>query len=125
MPFVRKFAAADSSQEKLEQTKKAVQQLKRSGKITHIVFACDAGMGSSAMGANKLTKMLKAENLRIKVDHCSVDEIPASAQIVICHRDLMERAKRSGTKAQCVSVTNLVNAPEYKEVVQLVLDSCK
>jgi PTS system mannitol-specific IIC component len=125
MPFVRKFAAADSSQEKLEQTKKTVQQLKRSGEITHIVFACDAGMGSSAMGANKLTKMLKAENLRIKVDHCSVDEIPASAQIVICHRDLMERAKRSGTKAQCVSVTNLVNAPEYKEVVQLVLDSCK
>ncbi|MDK2858569.1 MAG: mannitol system or component [Verrucomicrobiota bacterium] len=125
MPFVRKFAAADSSQEKLEQTKKTVQQLKRSGEITHIVFACDAGMGSSAMGANKLTKMLKAENLQIKVDHCSVDEIPASAQIVICHRDLMERVKRSGTKAQCVSVTNLVNAPEYKDVVQLVLDSHK
>jgi len=125
MPFVKKYAKADEEADKLDEAKNAVQDMKASskGKITKIVFACDAGMGSSAMGANKLTKLLKAENLDIKVEHCSVDEVPGDAQIVISHRDLMERVKRSGTKAQCVSVSNLVNAPEYKDVVKLVAAS--
>ncbi|NCD33521.1 MAG: PTS mannitol transporter subunit IICBA [Spartobacteria bacterium] len=127
MPFVKKFAAADAAEEKLNEAKDAMKAMKSAskGKITKIVFACDAGMGSSAMGANKLTKLLKAENLEIKVEHCSVDDIPGSAQVVICHRDLMERVKMSGTKAHCVAVTNLVNAPQYKDVVQLVVDSYK
>jgi PTS system mannitol-specific IIC component len=125
MPFVKKFAAQDASEEKLKEAKDAMKSMKSVGKITNIVFACDAGMGSSAMGANKLNKLLKAENLDVKVEHCSVDVIPPSAQIVICHRDLMERVKLTGTKAHCVSVSNLVNAPEYKDVVQLVLKSHK
>lgn len=125
MPFVKKFATEDSLEDKLEDAKVSVKSMKSAGKITNILFACDAGMGSSAMGANKLTKLLKAADLNIKVEHCSVDNIPGSAQIIICHRDLMERVKLSGTKAHCISVTNLVNAPEYKDVVQIVLDSHK
>lgn len=125
MPFVKKFATEDSLEDKLEDAKVSVKSMKSAGKITNILFACDAGMGSSAMGANKLTKLLKAADLNIKVEHCSVDNIPGSAQMIICHRDLMERVKLSGTKAHCISVTNLVNAPEYKDVVQIVLDSHK
>lgn len=125
MPFVKKFAEADSDEEKLDDAKASVQSLKASGKITKILFACDAGMGSSAMGANKLTKMLKAENLDVKVEHCSVDDIPPNAQLIICHRDLLERVQQAKTKAHCVSVTNLVNAPEYEDVVAMVRDSHK
>jgi PTS system mannitol-specific IIC component len=123
MPFVKKFSDEGIDDEKLDEAKEAAKSLKLSGKIESIVFACDAGMGSSAMGANKLTKMLKAEGLGIKVAHFSVDAIPVDAQLVICHRDLMERVKISGTKAQCISVTNLLNAPEYKDVVELVRKS--
>ncbi|MDC7221159.1 MAG: PTS mannitol transporter subunit IICBA [Spirochaetales bacterium] len=128
MPFVRKFAdetdenALNDAQNQMNAMKADSKGL---GKITEILFACDAGMGSSAMGANKLTKMLKAEGLSIKVEHCSVDAIPPTAQMIICHRDLMERVKSSGTKAQCISVTNLVNAPEYKDVVSMVVASHK
>ncbi|MDC7235396.1 MAG: PTS mannitol transporter subunit IICBA [Spirochaetales bacterium] len=128
MPFVRNFGTdeEDNALENAQDQMKSMKaESKGQGKITNILFACDAGMGSSAMGANKLTKLLKAENLDVKVEHCSVDDIPASAQVVICHRDLMERVKMSGTKAHCVSVTNLVNAPEYKDIVQLVLESHK
>ncbi|MDC7225152.1 MAG: PTS mannitol transporter subunit IICBA [Spirochaetales bacterium] len=123
MPFVRKFAEEDSDDDKLEDAKGAMKAMKSSGKITEILFACDAGMGSSAMGANKLTKLLKAEGLDVKVEHCSVDDIPRNAQLVICHRDLAERVKLSGTKAHTVAVTNLVNAPEYKDVVKMVVES--
>jgi len=121
-PFVKKFAQT-MDDDQLDSAKAAVKDLKSAGKITNIMFACDAGMGSSAMGANKLTKMLKAEGLDVKVDHCSVDDIPGSAQVVICHRDLLERVKMTGTKAHTVSVSNLVNAPEYKDVVELVASS--
>jgi len=125
MPFVKKFAKTDDSEEKLSNAKLQMKDIKRGEKITQITFACDAGMGSSAMGANKLTRMLKAKNLDIKVNHCSVDDIPASAQIIICHRDLLQRVKLSGTKATCFSVSNLVNAPEYADVVELVERSQK
>ncbi len=128
MPFVRKFAKQvdeDSLGEAQNKMKAMKAASKGKGKITEILFACDAGMGSSAMGANKLTKMLKAEGLNIKVEHCSVDEIPDEAQLIICHKNLMERVKSSGTKAQCVSVDNLVNAPEYKDVVEIVAASHK
>ena len=123
MPFVKKFALEDIGDEALEEAKASMKSMKSSGPITQILFACDAGMGSSAMGANKLTKLLKAEGLEVKVEHCSVDDIPRNAQIVICHRDLAERVKLSGTKAYSVSVSNLVNAPEYLDVVKMVLES--
>lgn len=125
MPFVKRFADQDISNEALEEAKSTSKAMKAKEKITKVLFACDAGMGSSAMGANKLTKLLKAENMDIKVEHCSVDDIPSSAQIIISHRDLMERVKLSGTKAHCISVTNLVNAPEYKDIVQMVVESHK
>lgn len=129
MPFVRKFAQEDGDDDTLSNAQNAVKAMKADskglGRITKVLFACDAGMGSSAMGANKLTKLLKAEGLDVKVEHCSVDDIPADAQLIICHRDLLERVKSSGTKAQCISVTNLVNAPEYKDVVEIVVNSHK
>jgi mannitol PTS system EIICBA or EIICB component len=128
MPFVKTFASQedDGALADAQNKMKAMKaDSKGMGSITQILFACDAGMGSSAMGANKLTKMLKAEGLNIKVEHCSVDDIPANAQLIICHRDLAERVTSSGTKAQCISVTNLVNAPEYKEVVEMVVNSHK
>ena len=125
MPLVKKFADQDSGDDNLENAKASMASLKTSGKITNIVFACDAGMGSSAMGANKITKMLKAEGIDIKVEHCSVDDIPTGAQIIISHKDLMDRVKSSGTKAACFAVSNLVNAPEYKDIVAKVVESHK
>lgn len=127
MPFVKRFATQmdDGDESVLDEARAAIKDLKGTGRITKILFACDAGMGSSAMGANKLTKLLKAADLEIKVEHCSVDDIPRDAQLVICHRDLAERVKLSGTKARCISVTNLINAPEYGDVVELVKESHK
>ena len=125
MPFVKKFAAQDEKNDKLKDAKASLDSLKSAGKITQIVFACDAGMGSSAMGANKITKLLKNEMVDVKVEHCSVEDIPTGAQIIICHKDLMDRVKQTGTKALCFGVSNLVNAPEYVEIVEKVAASHK
>ena len=86
--------------------------------VKKIVFACDAGMGSSAMGATKLRKKLQAAGIAdISVIHASVSEVPADADIVVCHRELGERAKGSNPDAHLVMVTDFLSAPEYDDLV--------
>lgn len=87
--------------------------------IKHIIFACDAGMGSSAMGATVLANELKKVGRDdITVDHASVSSIPSEAQIVVTHQDLRERAANSAPQAQLVLITNFMNAPEYEELAK-------
>ena len=87
--------------------------------IKSIVFACDAGMGSSAMGAAVLQKRLKKAGLTdIKVSHASVSEVPKDAQLVVCHQDLADRAKASAPQARLITITNFMAAPEYATLVE-------
>ncbi len=92
---------------------------KELGVIENIVFACDAGMGSSAMGATVLRKKLSAAGLsHINVIHSSVSSIPENAQIVVTHAELRERASHSNPNAKLVLIHNFLSAPEYDELVE-------
>jgi PTS system mannitol-specific IIC component len=92
--------------------------------LTSIVFACDAGMGSSAMGATVLQKKLEAAGFdNIKVKHASVSAVPSDAEMVVCHKDLAERARKSAPNAKLVTITNFMTAPEYDQIVQDLLDA--
>lgn len=87
-------------------------------KIDTVVFACDAGMGSSAMGASVLQRKFEGVGVNdIKVEHYSVSEVPAGVRYVVCHQDLVERAKKSAPGARIVTITNFMNAPEYDMIV--------
>jgi PTS system mannitol-specific IIC component len=89
------------------------------GSVKKIIFACDAGMGSSAMGATKLRKKIQAAGFTgITVEHSPVSEIPADADIIICHRELGERAGNANPKARLVTITDFLNAPEYEALVK-------
>jgi PTS system mannitol-specific IIC component len=87
-------------------------------KVKKIIFACDAGMGSSAMGAAKLRKKLREAGIAITVEHSPVSEVPADADIIVCHRDLSGRAAESNSRARIVTITDFLNAPEYNTLVQ-------
>lgn len=90
-----------------------------SKEIKNIVFACDAGMGSSAMGATILRKKLTAAGLgHINVVHAPVSTIPEDAQIVVTHVELKDRAAHSNPKAKLVLIKNFLSAPEYDELVE-------
>lgn len=94
--------------------------------IDRIVFACDAGMGSSAMGSAVMQRKLSAAGFgNIKVTHASVSEVPAGTKLVICHKDLAERAAASAPGARLVTITNFMNAPEYDALVQEITDARK
>jgi PTS system mannitol-specific IIC component len=89
-----------------------------SGPVKKIVFACDAGMGSSAMGATKLKKKIQNAGITgITVIHSPVNEVPADADIIICHRELRERARNANSKARLITITDFLGAPEYEELV--------
>jgi PTS system mannitol-specific IIC component len=93
---------------------KLAGEVKAGAQIKKIVFACDAGMGSSDIGATKLRKELEAVGLgAIKVIHAPVSEVPPTAEVIVCHTELQERAK-----AALVTITDFLNAPEYNELIR-------
>src|SRR5699024_1116938 len=85
--------------------------------IEKIIFACDAGMGSSAMGASLLKKKFQKADLDIFVTNTAINDIPADADIVITHKDLTDRAKAKIPDAEHISVENFLNSPKYDELV--------
>lgn len=85
--------------------------------IRKVVFACDAGMGSSAMGAATLRNKLKQAGLDIDVVNAAIEDIPADAEIVITHETLTERAKTVAPQAEHISIKNFINSPEYDGLV--------
>ncbi|MGI9256165.1 MAG: PTS mannitol transporter subunit IICB [Salinispira sp.] len=118
-PIIRKSADSMADGDMLDQAKSQMMELKSAGDVRKVVFACDAGMGTSAMGANKLKRLIDAAGLTdVSVSHCPVDEVPQDAQIVITQVNLEDRVKSSAPAgAHIVPVSNLVNAPEYDEIV--------
>ncbi|SKC40943.1 PTS mannitol transporter subunit IICB [Maledivibacter halophilus] len=107
-------------EQELESAKEKVKELK--GKklkqnVKKIVFACDAGMGSSAMGASVLRNKLEKAGVDIEVVNSSVDEIPQDVDIVISHSKLTPRAKSSAPNAEHISIDNFISSPVYDELV--------
>lgn len=135
-----KFMGRDTSLEEAQQKKDAMKRQAKgikdegetqaqapapgsaaAGRIKKIAFACDAGMGSSAMGATVLKKKLTAAGLAgIEVIHTPVSSIPADVQIVVTHQELGERASHSNPNARLVLITNFLAAPEYEGLVENV-----
>jgi PTS system mannitol-specific IIC component len=89
--------------------------------IKNIVFACDAGMGSSAMGASVLRNKIKAAGFpEVKVTNSAIANLTDTYDVVVTHQDLTERAKPATASAVHVSVDNFMNSPRYDEIVELV-----
>ena len=94
--------------------------------VRKIVFACDAGMGSSAMGATMVRNKLKDAGITdIEVIHYPVGEIPGDCQIVVTHHELSGRAAQRAPQARIIPIKNFMGAPEYNTLVQELLDARK
>ncbi|MGO4146608.1 PTS mannitol transporter subunit IICBA [Paenarthrobacter sp. YAF11_1] len=92
--------------------------------VQNIVFACDAGMGSSAMGASVLRNKIKAAGFPdVKVTNSAIANLNDSYDVVVTHQDLTERAQPRTASAVHYSVDNFMNSPKYEEIVELVRSS--
>ena len=91
------------------------------GPITSIVFACDAGMGSSAMGASVLRKKVHGAGFTdVTVVNKAISNLRDDYDVVVTHQDLTARAQQKTGSAVHVSVENFMNSPRYDEIVELV-----
>jgi len=74
-----------------------------------VVFACEAGMGSSLIGANQLKKKMKDAGLDVRVIHSPVNQIPVDTDVVIAHEGLAARARSAAPHAVVLSFRNFLN----------------
>ncbi|MDE5427910.1 PTS mannitol transporter subunit IICBA [Raoultella ornithinolytica] len=87
--------------------------------VRKIIVACDAGMGSSAMGAGVLRKKVQDTGLgNISVTNCAINNLPPDVDLVITHRDLTERAMRQVPQAQHISLTNFLDSGLYTSLTE-------
>ena len=90
--------------------------------VNKIVFACDAGMGSSAMGASILRNKMQKAGVDVTVINTAINNLPNDADVVVTHKDLTDRAKAKLPKATHLSVENFLNSPRYDELVNSLKD---
>ena len=129
-PIVKMAGAKnlDEAQSKMQQMKAeakgtavpaaASAPLTEGGAVKKVIFACDAGMGSSAMGATKFRNRIKAERPDLIVTNTSVDNIPADADVVVCQQVLADRARASAPQAHLVAIGNFLADPGLDALYQ-------
>jgi len=124
---------ADSKEavDTFEESVKATQAAKLSAKglagqtsltnmtgIQHIIFACDAGMGSSAMGASILRKKITAAGLPQDVTNRAINNLTDAANtLIVTQEELKNRAQQKAPNATFVAIENFLNSPKYDEIV--------
>ncbi|WP_312094833.1 PTS mannitol transporter subunit IICB [Niallia sp.] len=87
--------------------------------VKKVIFACDAGMGSSAMGASIMRNKVKKAGIEgVDVTNTSIANLPNDADLVITHKDLTDRAVEKLPNAHHVSVENFMNSPKYDEIIE-------
>ena len=94
-------------------------------KITNVAFACDAGLGSSAMGAGAFRKKLKEQGIDITVKHYAIERVPAEAQVVVTHENLLERAKIAMPDKRIITIKNFLGDPNINLLIEEIMEQQK
>jgi mannitol PTS system EIICBA or EIICB component len=110
---------ARAFEERAEAAEQAHEAKSHRTPIHRIVFACDAGMGSSAMGASVLrNKIKKAGFTDVTVTNLAISNLTDDLDLIVTHQDLTPRAQSMSPSAQHVSVDNFMNSPQYDAIVE-------
>jgi len=91
--------------------------------VKTIIFACEAGMGSSLMSVNSLKKKLKKANVTdVKVVHKPAREIPADAQLVVVHKGLAKVARSKAPNAVVLAFNHFLNDPVFEKLITALVE---
>lgn len=90
--------------------------------ISKIVFACDAGMGSSAMGASVLRNKIKDAGFAgdVTVVNSAINNLKDEFDLLVVHEDLLNRAQQPTPSAVHVTVDNFMASPRYDEIIEMI-----
>jgi mannitol PTS system EIICBA or EIICB component len=110
-----------------EEYKESAKEMKAEGKavlagalssksIELIAFACDAGLGSSALGANAFRKRLENEGKKVKVANYPIEKIPNETGVVVTHSSLVERTRLKYPNVRIVAIESFINDKALDEL---------
>ena len=109
---------AESKGQTMPTEESANESVKSYSDINKVIFACDAGMGSSAMGASLLRDKFKKAGINIPVTNTAVRNLKdENGLLVITQEELADRALQKSPNAMHVSVGNFLNSPKYDAIV--------
>lgn len=91
-----------------------------------ILFACDAGMGSSALGATRFRKRAVEAGIDAAISNCAINEIPADTDIVVCQNHLKDRAldrvrenkAKGGADTVVIGIANFMEDPALDRLLE-------
>lgn len=86
--------------------------------VKKVIFACDAGMGSSAMGAGMMRNKFKKAGINLDVTNTAINQLPQDVDLVITQKVLTDRAIKQAPNAIHISVDNFLNSPKYDELIK-------
>lgn len=89
-------------------------------KISFVAYACDAGMGSSAMGASLLEKKLAKMGINIRVEHFAIEKVPTEADVIVTHKNLYDRAKMVVTNKEIITIENYLKDSNIDNLVETI-----
>ena len=92
------------------------------GDIKKVVFACDAGLGSSAMGATSFRKRLSKAGIELEVKNYAIEKVPEGTDVIVTHQNLLERAQCANPGICIVTIENFLKDANidalYEEIAQ-------
>ncbi|MCD1126459.1 PTS mannitol transporter subunit IICB [Jinshanibacter sp. LJY008] len=120
---------AVENEDDFEKSADAVKAMKQEGalsipQIQSIAFVCDAGMGSSAMGATTFRKRLGKAGLDINVKHYAIENVPTDIDIIVTHANLEGRVKLVSDKP-LILIKNYIGDPKLDNLYEKLITDTK
>lgn len=114
-PFIRRASKTETEGDpavgKLPQSTAGISPHAAGRPVRKVIFACDAGMGSSALGATRFRKRLRDAEIGVAVGNSAADRIPSDADVVVCQSVLAERIAAAAKDAELIVIDNFLSDP--------------
>lgn len=93
-------------------------------KISTVIFACDAGMGSSVMAVSIMKNKVTKAMLDIEVDHMAIQDLDERADLIVTSQALEARVKDTisgfSKKIPVFPMTNLLDNKKYDQLIEKI-----
>ncbi len=112
------IAKSKSMKSEGKQVLSSISDVSTKENINKISFACDAGAGSSALGATTFRKKLQKKNITdIEVKHYRIEDVPQDSDIVVVHKNLADRARLVLKDVKIISIESYLDDPKLSELL--------
>ena len=94
-------------------------------RMIKIYVVCDAGMGSSALGASLLKREFKNSRVEVQIQNVSIDMDMQEADLLVTHQHFEPSLRKHYPGKKIVGLDDFLNKQNLKKVVQMMENTKK